>query len=141
MSGLAEAGRRATPEQTLRKHVYVINGSPDFLDVVREFLQDERYKVTTTNFVPRSFETIEVAQPDLLIVDLVQGEQEGLDLLVKLRVAASTRVIPVLLMSTLPSMLDRVRAEHEIFGGDRYLSKPFDLDDLLETVQEMIGTA
>jgi DNA-binding response OmpR family regulator len=141
MSELAEAGRRTTPEQTLRKHVYVINGSPDFLDVVREFLQDERFRVTTTNYVPRSFEMIEAAQPDLLIVDLVQGEQEGLDLLVELRVAASTRDIPVLLMSTLPTMLERVRAQHQMFGGDRYLVKPFDLDDLLETVHEMIGTA
>jgi DNA-binding response OmpR family regulator len=125
----------------MRKHVYVINGSPEFLDVVRAFLQDERYNVTTTNFVPRSFEAIEVAQPDLLIIDLVLGEQAGFNLLVKLRIAASTRDIPVLLMSTLPSMLEHAQAEHEAFGGDRYLIKPFDLDDLLDAVHEMIGTA
>jgi hypothetical protein len=45
-------GARATPEQMRRQHIFVVNGSAEFLDVVRELLQDEHYNVTTTNFVP-----------------------------------------------------------------------------------------
>jgi CheY-like chemotaxis protein len=124
-----------------RKHVYVVNGSPAFLDVVRELLQDEHYNVTTTNFVPRSFETIEAAQPSLLIIDLVLGEEAGWDLLAQLRRAVSTRAIPVLLVSTTPRLLDEARSRHEEFGGDRHLSKPFDLDDLLSEISALIGAA
>ena len=47
-----DAGGWATREQMARQHVYVVNGSPGFLEVVRELLQDEHYNVTTTNFVP-----------------------------------------------------------------------------------------
>lgn len=136
-----DPGGRATPEQMTRQHVYVINGSPEFLDVVREFLQDESYNVTTTNFVPLSFETIDAAQPALLIIDLVLGEKAGWDLLAQLRQAVSTRGIPVILISTTQSLLDEAEAKHAEFGGDRYLVKPFDLDDLLSHVDELIGKA
>lgn len=135
------AGGRATPQQMTRKHIFVINGLPDFLDIVRQLLQDENYNVTTTNFVPLSFETIEAAQPSLLLIDLVIGEEAGWNLLTRLRNAASTRDIPILLLSTTPDLLERAREEHEQFGGDRYLLKPFDLDDLLDIIREMIGEA
>ena len=137
----AQDGGWATPEQMARKHVFVINGSPDFLDVIRALLQDERYNVTTTNFVPESFATIAAAQPTMLIIDLVRGEQAGWDLLREIRKAATTRDIPILLMSTSKDLLEDARNQHEAFGGDRYLSKPFDLDDLLGTIEGLIGKA
>lgn len=137
----AASGGRATPEQMGRKHVYVVNGSPVFLDIVRQLLQDEHYNVTTTNFVPLSFETIEAAKPDMLIIDLVLGEAAGWELLTQLRQAASTQDIPLLLISTTPEMLVEAQARHEEFGGDRYLLKPFDLDDLLGAIRELIGVA
>jgi DNA-binding response OmpR family regulator len=139
--GNEQEGGRATPEKRGRKHVYVVNGSPEFLDIVRQLLQDENYNVTTTNFVPRSFESIEASRPDLLIIDLVIGETVGRDLLVQLREAASTRDIPVLLVSTRPDLLADVQDRHEEFGGDRYLLKPFDLDDLLDNIYQLIGKA
>jgi DNA-binding response OmpR family regulator len=137
----AQAGGRATPEQMTRQHVYVVNGAPEFLDIVRALLQDEHYNVTTTNFVPHTFETIQAAQPALLIIDLVLGEQAGWDLLAQLRQAVSTQNIPVLLVSTTPDLLETARVHHEEFGGDQYLVKPFDLDDLLNLIDEMIGSA
>lgn len=136
-----QAGGRATPEQMPRKHIYVVNQSPDFLDVIRLLLQCEQYNVTTTNFVPNSFETIEAAQPSLLIVDLIPGEQAGWDLLRSLRQSASTRDIPVLLLSTTPRLLDEAKDQHDEFGGDSYLRKPLDLEDLLARVEELVGEA
>jgi CheY-like chemotaxis protein len=124
-----------------RQHVYVVNGSPDFLDVVRELLQDENYNVTTTNFVPLSFETIQAARPELLIIDLVLGEVAGWELLSRLRDSASTRGIPVLLVSTTARLLEEAKAQQEGLSGTRYLIKPFDLEDLLALIQDKIGVA
>jgi DNA-binding response OmpR family regulator len=139
--GNEQEGGRATPKQMARKHVYVVNGSPAFLDIVRQLLQDENYNVTTTNFVPRTFDTIDAAQPSLLIIDLVIGERAGWHLLGQLRESVSTREIPVLLVSTRPDLLEEARQQHDDFGGDRYLLKPFDLDDLLNNIEELIGKA
>ena len=134
-------GARATPEQMRRQHIFVVNGSAEFLDVVRELLQDEHYNVTTTNFVPRTFEQIETARPSLLIVDLIHGERAGWDLLAELRREAATRDIPVILVSTSRQLLEKAETERVIWGSDRYLLKPFSLDALLQAIQELVGRA
>ena len=134
-------GARATPEQMQRQHIFVVNGSADFLDVVRELLQDEHYNVTTTNFVPRTFKQVETAQPSLLIVDLIHGEMAGWDLLAELRHEAATRNIPMILVSTSNQLLEKAEAERVIWGDDRYLLKPFSLNALLQAIQDLIGPA
>ena len=136
-----DGGARATPEQMQRQHIFVVNGSADFLDVVRELLQDELYNVTTTNFVPRTFKQIETARPSLLIVDLIHGEMAGWDLLAEVRHEAATRDIPVILVSTSKHLLEKAETERVIWGGDRYFLKPFSLDALLQAIQELIGPA
>ena len=132
-----EAERR----QMGRKHVFVVNSSPEFLDFVRELLQDEDYNVTTTNFVPRTFEQIAALAPDLLIVDLVAGLQAGWDLLERLQAEAATRGIPVIVTSTDPRLVGRAEEQAQRYGGQRFVAKPFDLDELLGAVREIIGGA
>ena len=80
--------------QEQRKHIFAINGSPDFLNIIRELFQDEGYNVTTTNFVPNSFEQIAALAPDALIVDIVVGQQAGWELLEQINAEAATTGIP-----------------------------------------------
>ena len=132
-------GARATPEQMRRQHIFVVNGSAEFLDVVRDLLQDEHYNVTTTNFVPLTFKQIETARPSLLIVDLIHGERAGWDLLAELRREAATRDVPVILVSTSNQLLEKAETERVIWGGDRFFLKPFSLEALLQAIQELVG--
>ena len=124
-----------------RKHIFVINGAPEFLNLMRDIFQDERFNVTTTNFVPRSFDQIAGLQPDALIVDIVIGQRAGWELLEQLHAEAATTEIPVLVVSTHPQLLEKAREQAELYGNHRYLGKPFDLNDLVETLREMIGEA
>ena len=133
--------RGAERRQMKRKHVFAVNGSPAFLGVVRELLQDERYNVTTTNYVPHTFDQIASLEPDLLLVDLATGRRAGWDLLERLHAAAATRGVPVLITSTDPHLLVEAEALAARYGGDRFMVKPFDLDVLLEAVQTLIGSA
>ena len=127
--------------QERRKHIFAINGSPDFLNVIRDLFQDEGYNVTTTNFVPNSFEQIAALDPDALIVDIVVGQRAGWELLEQINAAAVTTGIPVLIVSTDPRLLDRAQDQAARYGKNRHLIKPFGLDDILEQIREMIGTA
>ena len=88
--------------QEQRKHIFAIDGSPDFLNVIRDLFQDEGYNVTTTNFVPNSFQQIAALDPDALIVDIVVGQRAGWELLEQINAAAATTGIPVLIVSTDP---------------------------------------
>jgi DNA-binding response OmpR family regulator len=124
-----------------RKHIFAINGSPDFLNVIRDLFQEEHYNVTTTNYVPNSFDQIAALDPDALIVDIVVGQRVGWELLEQLHAAAATTGIPVLIVSTDPRLLERVKDQAARYGNHRYLIKPFGLDDILGQIREMIGAA
>ena len=96
--------------QERRKHVFAINASPPFLNIIRELFQEEGYNVTTTNFAPNSFAQIEALQPDALIIDIAIGQEAGWDLLEQLEADADTAGIPVLVVSTDPRLLANRRA-------------------------------
>ena len=124
-----------------RKHIFAINGAPAFLNVVRDLLQDENYNVTTTNFVPTSFDQITAVQPDALIVDIVIGQSAGWELLEQLHAGTATTGFPVLVLSTDPRLLQQAQEQAARYGTHRYLDKPFSLDALLAQIREMIGEA
>lgn len=124
-----------------RKHIFVVNGAPAFLNLMRDLLQDERYNVTTTNFVPRSYEQIAALRPDALVIDVVLGQQAGWDLLERLHSDAATTGIPVIIVSTSPQLLERAREQADRFGTHRYLGKPFDLGEMLDMVKDVVGEA
>ncbi len=124
-----------------RKHIFAINGSPDFLNVIRDVFQEKGYNVATINFVPNSFAQIAALEPDVLIVDIVVGQRAGWDLLERLNAEAATTGIPVLVVSTDPRLLARVQEQAARYGKNRYLIKLFGLEEILTHIREMIGEA
>ena len=126
--------------QPRRQHVFAVNASPEFLNVVRELFQEEGYHVTTTNFAPNSFAQIEALQPDALIIDIAIGQEAGWELLEQLGADADTAGIPALIVSTDPRLLAHAEAHAARYGTHRFLAKPLDLAAMLEAVQEMIAT-
>jgi CheY-like chemotaxis protein len=140
-TGLTAASERVEQTQRRRKHVFLVNGSSAFLDVVRALLEVEDYNITTTNYVPLTFPMIETLLPDLLIVDVVYGVQAGWYLLEQLAHAAHTQPIPVIVTSTNHALLERAAELARPGGEKRYLDLPFDIATLLAMVHELIGAA
>lgn len=128
-------------DQLTRKHIFIINGSPEFLNLMRKLFQTQRYNVTTTNFVPNSFGQIESLQPDVLIVDIAQGKRASWELLERLHAQASTAGIPVLVVSIDGALIERARQQTARYGGNAYLEKPFSLEQVLEVIETLIGPA
>jgi CheY-like chemotaxis protein len=128
-------------QRTPRKHIAVINNSPDFLLIARDLFEGEGYGVTTSDFAPTVFARIVMRHPDALIVDVGGGEPEAWDLLERLHAEVETTDIPILVTSTIPELLDETRDQVDRYGTPRFLAKPVGLDELLTTIREMIGDA
>lgn len=128
-------------DQSIRKHIFIINGSPEFLNLMRKLFQSRRYNVTTTNFVPNSFGQIESLQPDVLIVDIAQGKRASWELLERLHQEASTAGIPVLVVSIDGALIERARQQVVRYGGNAYLEKPFSIEQVLAEIDLLIGPA
>jgi CheY-like chemotaxis protein len=128
-------------EQAQRKHILGVDGRPPFLELLREILQGEKFNVTTTNYVPQLFDLILVLEPDLVIVDLETYQVAGWELLDRLHEDVAVRDIPLLLTATEPQLLARAEANAAQYGAHRTLVCPFDIADLVQTVDELIGKA
>jgi CheY-like chemotaxis protein len=131
----------AEQRQRARQHIFAVNGASVFLEAVRDLLESESYNVTTTNYVPQTFDQILALEPALLILDLAVHVQAGWDLLEQLHADALTQGIPVIVISTDPRLLDAAQADFARYGGQRFIGKPFDVDVLLAAVEELIGKA
>jgi DNA-binding NtrC family response regulator len=124
-----------------RRHIFILDSEPTILDLVRALLNEEHYNITSSNYVPSTYAVIAVMQPDLVILDLVWGQQAGWDLLEALAHEATTAGVPVLITSTDRRLLVEAAADPARFGTHRDLIKPFDVDDLVRTVRELAGPA
>ena len=134
-------GGQAERARMARKHIFVLDAEPAILDLVRALLEEEHYNVTSSNYVASTQAVIAVMQPDLVILDLVWGQQAGWDLLESLAHEVATAGIPVLLTSTDRRLLDEAAANPARFGTHRDMIKPFDVEDLVQAVRELAGTA
>src|ERR1051326_7899894 len=125
-----------------RARIAVINDDTVFLDLMRELLeQEEHYEVLICREWDGAYEFVKEHEPDLVIQDIrIGGEEHGWTILNLLTLDPATRPIPMIVCSAAIQSLH----EHQEWlsqYGIRALPKPFDLDTLLETVEEMIAGA
>jgi two-component system response regulator VicR len=125
-------------DQKSRKHIFIINTDPVFLKVARLLLQEEGYDITTTSFIPLTFEQIAALQPNLLIIDLTIGQKAGWNLLEKLQEEAITRKIPVIVVSTNQQLLDQAKTNQQRYGVSYFIAMPFDIHNLLDAIKSLL---
>ena len=126
-----------------RARIAVIDDDATFIELMEELLAlSEGYDVVTSTHWPSSVEFIRAARPDLIILDLMMGRaQHGRAVLELLRDDPLTAEVPVILCSAAaPTLLEqtrRLRAQ----GAVETLAKPFELDDLLGTIERLLATS
>jgi two-component system chemotaxis response regulator CheY len=142
-AAVVERSERGVMQQVARRgerpHVMVFDSAQLMRDLMGELLQEARCHITVSTFLPGSFDQIAGLQPALLLIDLAIHEQVGWALLERLALDALTRRIPVLVTSTDPRLLERAEAEQVRYGGDGWVVKPFDLEELLADVERLIA--
>lgn len=123
------------------KRIFILNGSTEFLELLREFLTLESYEVTVALTAFVEFDRIQAFQPDVLVIDVVVFQNDSWELLERIHQSASVNRIPVIIVSTSPDLIDYAKDNVERFGGDYYLAKPFDLQELQDKIQDAIASA
>jgi DNA-binding response OmpR family regulator len=125
------------------KHILVLDDWHTLLTLMRMLLEDENYQVSVLQRGEGAIDRIRELMPDLVILDLKLADASGTDILVGLRAQESTADIPVIVYSA--AVLETEALSNLIAGNPtRYanvsvLQKPFDLDTLLERVQQVLS--
>ena len=106
--------------------VLVVDDDPVLLRMVQTFLlsSDDLYEVLLANSGPEALRLAREEIPDLILLDLMMPEMDGIEVCVQLRASRSTYLIPVIMLTA--SALHDHRLEALRTGVDDYLSKPFE---------------
>ncbi|MBV9171261.1 MAG: response regulator [Chloroflexi bacterium] len=123
-----------------RARIAVINDDTTFLDLMRELLEiEEDYEVHICKEWDGAYEFVKSSQPDLVIQDIrIGGEENGWTILNLLTLDPKTRPIPIIVCSAAIQSLHEHQEWLSQFGI-RALPKPFDLDVLLQSIEEAIA--
>ena len=117
-----------------RPHVLVVEDDPDLLDLYRDILGDAGYRVSVAA-VPDSDEARRL-HPDVVLLDYVFGrDPAGGAFVAALRDDPVTAALPVVICT---AALEAVRAGRGPFADPtvRVVTKPFDIDDLLDALAD-----
>jgi len=127
----------------LTKHILVVDDRLALLDLLRRLLEEEgQYRVSVLPQGSGAVAQIRAAPPDLLILDLKLADADGLDILQELRAHPTTADIPVIVYTA--AVREAETVAHLVAGNPtRYanvvvLQKPFELDTLLERVEQVL---
>ncbi|MEN0053949.1 MAG: response regulator [Mucilaginibacter sp.] len=113
----------------MSKKIFIVEDDADLLEAIQLILKEEGYD-TAASFHKNSIKGVILCMPDLILVDNRLKDGLGSELCLALKDHPLTRHIPVILMSGWVN----VAAIAEQCGADTYLSKPFEMGELIDAI-------
>ena len=117
------------------KHVLLIEDEPNIIEAISFILRQDGWKVSTHSDGQRAAEIAATTPPNLIILDVMLPGKSGFEILRELRAGAETKDLPILMLSANGQAKDREAAAS--FGANRYMTKPFSNQEMLEVVREL----
>ena len=122
--------------------VTVVNDNPEFLDLVHDILEGDRYDTTLVDGDrPDALDVIRSSRPDLLMIDVrlgVEGDH-GWEIAQEVRSEPQFEELPVLLCSADTLALQELEAGLAETRRVATLAKPFDIESLVSTIEELLA--
>jgi len=115
-------------------NLLVVEDDPRVADFLARGLRAEGYLITVTRTGAEGLE-LGCSQPfDLILLDLMLPDLSGLEVCQQLR--ARRVLTPILMLTALDTTEDKIKGLR--LGADDYLTKPFDVDELLARIEALI---
>ncbi|UEG52410.1 response regulator [Mucilaginibacter daejeonensis] len=118
------------------KKILVLDDNMDILEIVHEVLTYERFEVKSTSTSVNIVALAESYLPDLIILDYKLLDANGGDICRMFKSHKVLHRIPVIIFSAYSTNVDFYS-----FGCDAVIAKPFDIDDLIGTVNKCLELA
>ncbi|NNF65182.1 MAG: response regulator [Acidimicrobiia bacterium] len=123
----------------MKERILVVDDDPDILQFVRMNLELEGFEAQTAEGGLEGLAIAKSKPPDLVLLDVMMPEMDGLTALRKLRNSPATASVPVIVLTAKALAEDRVRGLD--LGADDYITKPFDLEELMARIRTVLRRA
>lgn len=117
-------------------HVVVVDDHHDIRDLVREYLEQQGYKVSVAESGVALRHILERTTVDLIILDVMMPGEDGISLCKEIRISSNT---PIIFLTAMADDADRIIGLE--LGADDYLVKPFNPRELLARIRAVLRRA
>lgn len=116
-----------------RPKILIVDDEPHIVNLIKLSLQDE-YDILVANSGNEAIHKIEEERPDLVTMDIMMPGMSGFEVVEEMRKFESTKDIPVIFLSAKDTLKDMQQGMEA--GGDDYMTKPFEPDELNQRIKE-----
>ena len=120
----------------MKSKILVVDDEPDVVHLIEYNLKAAGFDVISAADGEQALKKARSGNPDLIILDLMLPEVEGLEVCKILRRDASTSAIPIVMLTAKASETDRVLGLE--LGADDYVTKPFSPRELVLRVKRLL---
>lgn len=115
------------------ERILAIDDDPELLEFLKETLTNAGYSVAGAETGKKALEALRTFKPDLVLLDLMLPDMDGLEVCKKMRADSEFSTIPILMLTARKTVEDKVAGLE--LGADFYLPKPFESRELLAQIQ------
>lgn len=121
------------------KKILVVDDEPDIVDLISRQLHKEGYRILAGADADDALRLARLERPDLIILDLMLPGMDGLSVCRYLKEDVRTRTIPIIMLTAKAEANDRIVGLE--MGADDYVTKPFNLKELVARVKSVLRRA
>ncbi|MBD0339496.1 response regulator transcription factor [Microcoleus sp. herbarium2] len=115
----------------------LVDDEPGLREAVQAYLEDSNFAVEVASNARDGWELLQQTNPDLVISDIMMPQVDGYQFLKQVREDPRYKALPVVFLTAKGMTSDRIQGYQA--GCDAYLSKPFDPDELVAIVTNLLA--
>ena len=127
----------ATKSRAQAYRILIVDDEPDVTELLKYKLEQEGYNCEVINDPVKFVGRIREFQPDLVILDIMMPELNGMQLCNIAKADPAMRQVPIIFLTARNEVEDRVKGLEA--GADDYVSKPFNTKELLLRVDKILS--
>ncbi len=116
--------------------IYVVEDDRNIQEIEVFALKNSGYEVEGFENAREFKKALENQVPDLILLDIMLPDIDGLELLRRIRLTKSTALVPVIMVTAKTTEIDKVKGLD--LGADDYMTKPFGVMELVSRVKAML---
>ncbi len=117
-------------------HILLVDDEPGMREAVQAYLEDSGFTVQAASNAEEGWEKLQQFTPDLVVSDVMMPRVDGYQFLQQMRGDERFKALPVVFLTARGMTSDRIQGYSA--GADAYLAKPFDPDELVAIVTNLM---
>ena len=116
--------------------VLVVDDEPNILKMLEQYLSTEDFTVEVASSGMEALEKVDSFDPELILLDVMMPGMDGFEVLERIKGNPAHAATPVIMLTARDQSADVLRGYQG--GATAYQVKPFDMDELLETIAKVL---